>query len=150
MQGSGESAGARIEGAGKPRVAIVEDFALIQESIRKVLDGHCEVVAAVDDEAGALAAVAEWQPDIVTLDVSLPGMGGFALAEELSRRAPLTRVVFVTAHSQEGYAERAFEAGAKGYVIKGAMQTELPAAVRSVMSGGRFVSPLLRGFEPPT
>jgi two-component system response regulator DesR len=132
------------EPAKRPRVMIVEDFVLIQESIRVVLEGECDVLATAEDGETALAAVAELRPDIVTLDVSLPGFSGFALAEKFSETAPATKVVFITAHTDRTYIERAFEVGAKGYVLKGAIQTELTAAIRQVSAGGRYLSPLLR------
>jgi two-component system response regulator DesR len=132
------------EPANRPRVIIVEDFVLIQESIRLVLERECDVVAAAEDGETALAAVAELKPDIVTLDVSLPGFSGFALAQKFGETVPATKVVFISAHTDRTYIERAFEVGAKGYVLKGAIQTELTAAIRQVIAGGRYLSPLLR------
>lgn len=128
----------------RPGVLIVEDYVLIQETIRLVLQRDCDVVATAEDAESALAAATELRPDFVTLDVSLPGFSGFALAEKLIQTLSATRVVFVTAHSDRMYVERAFEVGAKGYVLKGSMQTELPAAIREVTAGGRYLSPLLR------
>lgn len=65
----------------QPRVVIAEDFVLIQENIRRALPPECEVIAAVEDGAAALDAVADQKPDILLLDVPLPDMSGFAVAE---------------------------------------------------------------------
>jgi two-component system, NarL family, response regulator NreC len=131
-------------GAHRSRVLIVEDFVLIQESIRLALERECEIVGTAEDAETAIAAAAEMRPNVVTLDISLPGMGGFAAAESLTRTAPGVFVVFVTAYTDPAYVERAFAIGAKGYVLKGALQAELPAAVRAVVAGGRYLSPRLR------
>jgi two-component system response regulator DesR len=123
-------------------VVIAEDYVLIQEHMRQVLLPECDVVAAVEDGDAALAAVAAHAPDILVLDVSLPGLNGFAVAEKLQRSQPDVKVIFVTAHSDRDYVERAFEIGVKGYVLKRAMGAELPAAIRQVFAGSRYRSPL--------
>src|SRR5690348_14621278 len=115
---------------GRPRIVIAEDFVLIQESIRLLLAPDCDVVATAEDGPGALAAVAEHNPDILLVDVSLPGANGFAISEELKQRRSPVKVIFVTAHNSPPYVDRAFELGAKAYVIKGRMRSELPAAIR--------------------
>jgi DNA-binding NarL/FixJ family response regulator len=128
----------------RPRVLIVEDFVLIQESIRAVLQRDCDVVAGVEDGKSALAAAAAHHPDIVTLDVSLPDGSGFAVAEQLTHDDAAVKVIFLTAYPDRAYAERAFEIGAKAYLLKTSIQTELPAAIREVMNGGQYRSPLIR------
>jgi DNA-binding NarL/FixJ family response regulator len=131
------------EGMTRPRVVIAEDFVLIQENIRTVIQPLCEVVAAVEDGEAALEAVARHAPDILLLDVSLPGMNGFAVAEKLNSVNSAVNVIFVSAYGDRGYAKRAFEIGAKGYILKGTMLTELPAAIREVARGGAYQSPLV-------
>jgi len=121
---------------------IAEDFVLIQEHMRQVLLPDCDVVAAVEDGDAAMEAVAAYAPDILVMDISLPGSNGFAVAEKLNRDQPNVAVIFVTAHSDRGYADRAFEIGVKGYVLKRALRTELPVAIRQVIAGLRYRSPL--------
>ena len=127
----------------QPRVVIAEDFVLIQENIRRALPPECEVIAAVEDGAAALDAVGAQHPDILLLDVSLPDMSGFAVAEKLLRANSPVKVIFVTAYADRSYVERAFDIGAKGYILKGNMWTELPAAIGEVLAGGFYRSPLL-------
>lgn len=122
---------------------IAEDFVLIQENIRKTLQQHCHILVTVEDGASALAAVKEHAPDILLLDVSLPDVSGFAVLEQLARTNAPVRVILLTAHADRTYVERAFELGAKGYVLKGRMWTDLPAALREVSMGGVYKSPLL-------
>ena len=132
------------DGWRRPRVVIAEDFVLIQENIRKAIESDCDIVAAVEDGEAALEAVATKGVDILLLDVSLPGLSGFAVAEKLNGMKATVKVIFVTAHSDRVYVERAFEIGAAGYVVKGKIWTDLPAAIREVASGGSYRSPMLK------
>jgi DNA-binding NarL/FixJ family response regulator len=130
-------------GAVLPRVVIAEDFVLIQENIRTVIQPHCEIVATVEDGLAALNAVSTLAPDILLLDVSLPGMSGFAVAEKLISAKSRVSVIFVSAYGDRDYVDRAFEIGAKGYILKGTMWSELPAAIREISKGGHYRSPLI-------
>lgn len=127
----------------RPRIVIAEDFVIIQEGMRLLLEKDCDIVAAVEDSDAALAAVAAHKPDILLIDISLPGGGGFAIAEKLTGLQSPAKIVFVTAHNNRHYADRAFELGAKGYVLKGTMRSELLEAIRTVMSGGVYRSTLI-------
>ena len=127
----------------RPRVIIAEDFVLIQENIRKALQERCAVIATVEDGASALMAVSTHVPDILLLDVSLPDMSGFTVLEQLVKSGSSVCVILLTAYAEREYVERAFELGAKGYVLKGKMWTDLPAAIRQVTSGATYKSPLL-------
>jgi DNA-binding NarL/FixJ family response regulator len=127
----------------RPRIVIAEDYVLIQENIRRSLPPECEVIAAVEDGTAALDVIAAQHPDILLLDVSLPDMSGFAVAEKLFRANTPVKVIFVTAYADRSYVERAFEIGVKGYLLKGKMWTELPAAIEAVLAGGVYRSPLL-------
>ena len=127
----------------RPRVVIAEDYVLIQENIRRALPPECEIIAAVEEGAAALEVVAAQAPDILLLDVSLPDISGFAVAEKLLLANSTVKVVFLTAYADRSYAERAFEMGAKGYLLKGKMWTELPAAIREVLAGGVYQSSVI-------
>ena|SRR5579863_892398 len=127
----------------RARVLIAEDFVLIQEMIRDLLEPECEVVAMVEDGHAALESAAVMAPDIVLLDASLPGIGGFEVAERLSRTYPDLRIIFLTAHAEPAYVRRAFELGAKGYVLKGSLRVELLSAIRAVLAGGLYRSAML-------
>jgi DNA-binding NarL/FixJ family response regulator len=128
----------------RPRLVIAEDAVLIQENIRRVVQPECDVVAAVEDGEAVIQAVETHAPDILLLDVSLPGMNGFAVAEQLRLAKSQVNVIFLTAHRDREYANRAFEIGAKGYILKGSMWTELPHAIHVVVGGGCYRSPLVR------
>lgn len=131
--------------ARRPRIVIAEDYVLIQESLRLFLVKDCEIVATVETSEAALDAVAKHNPEILLLDVSLPGGGGFQVAEELARAGSPVKIIFVTNYKDDEYVARAFEIGAKGYVLKGAVDTELLAAIREVAAGRLYRSIRLQG-----
>lgn len=144
LQGRRQERSAEAKSTPAPRVIIADDSVLIQENIRKALRKHCAVIATVEDGASALDAVKTHSPDVLLLDVSLPDMSGFTVLERLAKSNSSVRVVLLTAYAEREYVERAFELGAKGYVLKGNMWTDLPAAIREVTTGGAYKSPLLR------
>lgn len=130
-------------GTHQPRVVIVEDFALIQENIRRVVQPQCEVLALADNGQEAITAVETHSPDILLLDVSLPDMSGFAVAERIADTNKEVKIIFLTAHSERAYVDRAFSIGAQGYVLKGMIWSELPNAIRAVSAGEQYRPPLL-------
>ena len=127
----------------RPRVYIAEDFVLIQEMIRNTIEPECDVAAMFEDGRDALDAVLADPPDILLIDASLPTMSGFAVAERALRSHPELKIVFVTAHSDPNYVHRAFELGAKAYLLKGSLRIELLPAIRAVYSGGVYKSSLV-------
>ncbi len=126
------------------RVVIADDYILIQEMIRSLLEKEHDVVATAEDGVGALHAVAAHLPDVLLLDASLPALKGFAVAERIAVDYPQVKVVFVTAHGEPSYVERAFEIGARGYLLKSSLRLELLPCMRTVEAGNLFRSALLR------
>jgi DNA-binding NarL/FixJ family response regulator len=127
----------------RPSVVIAEDFVLLQEEIRRVLEPEFDVVAAVEDGRAALETIAAQVPDVLLVDVSLPGLGGFMLAEKVRKSNPDVKIIFVTAHADPQYIARAFELGARGWVLKGSISAELRTAIRTALEGGLYRSRLL-------
>ena len=126
-----------------PRAVLAEDHILIQEALRLELRREVEVIAAVQDGAAALEAIGQYQPDVLVLDLSLPKVNGMTVAQRARKSWPDLKILFVTAQSDRFYVEEAFRSGANGYVLKGAMATELRQAVREVLAGRCYRSALL-------
>ncbi len=125
------------------QLLIVDDDRSIREMLRMLVqDMDCYVVGEADNGRSGIDEAERLQPQVMLLDVSMPFMGGFDAARTLKRRLPELRIIFVSQHSERIYAEEAFRCGAKGYVLKRAAATELPNAIRAVMSGQVFRSPL--------
>src|ERR1700761_6605489 len=125
----------------RPRIIIAEDFVLIQEAIRGLVEVECDVVAAVEDGREAINAVATHRPDILLIDVSLPRANGFTVTEKVLGQSLDVKILFVSAHGEKSYVKRAFELGAKGYLLKSSIRAELLPAIREVMDGGLYRSP---------
>lgn len=132
-----QAAGRRV------RVIIAEDFILVQEAIRLLLEPQCDVVAVADDGEAAIELAAKYKPDILLVDVSLPLATGFRVAEKVRSLDPDIKVIFVTAHADRNYVERAFELGACGYVMKSSVRVELPLAIAEAMRGSMYRSPIV-------
>ena len=122
-------------------VLIADDHRLFREALRVVLERECNVVgeAATGEEAVALAA--RTRPDIVLLDLGMPGVGGLNAAHRLAKEAPSSRVVILSQHDDEEYViEAMVEAGAAGYLVKTDAAAELLSALRAVAAGRSYLS----------
>jgi DNA-binding NarL/FixJ family response regulator len=126
-----------------PRVIIAEDDESMQYTIRRLVVPHCEVLAAVTNGRELLEAIDRECPDLILIDISMPVIGGIAVARRLRNSNCDTKTIFVTAHREPEYIEEAFRVGARGYVLKDALTAELPAAITHVLGGGIYKSPRL-------
>jgi DNA-binding NarL/FixJ family response regulator len=124
------------------RVVIADDHTLVRQSVLKAVRSEegVEVVGEAGDGPGTLAAVAEHDPDLLVVDIAMPGMDGLAVAEQLRRERPSLRVVFLSMHDDDGSLQRAVALGAAGFVSKSASIEELQEAVRAVRDGGSYLS----------
>jgi DNA-binding NarL/FixJ family response regulator len=125
------------------RVYIVEDHAMLRAALRSLI-GRVEWIAVVGDNGDARSAIArigELQPDVVLLDISMPGMSGLDAIEPLRKAAPRTRVLMLTHHEGETFVEQALRHGADGYLSKDSDPDELTLAIRSVHAGRTYLSP---------
>ncbi len=127
----------------RARLVIAEDHPDTQEALRQRLADDYEIVALVGDGQAALAAAAALHPDLVLLDISMPVLGGMPTARRMSRRMPEIKLIFVTAHADPLYLAEAFRSGARGYVVKQALDSELIPAVTTVLAGGTYRSPTI-------
>jgi len=125
------------------RVVIVDDHALLREGTRWILQQEpcIEVVGEASRGDDAVEIVTELQPDVVLLDLRLPGLPGIDAARQIAKLAPRTRVLIVTAYDEEDYVLEALQAGAAGYLLKTAPSHELVDAVRAVASGATVLQP---------
>jgi DNA-binding NarL/FixJ family response regulator len=125
------------------RVLIADDELLVRAGLRTILeaDGDIAVVAEARDGAEAVAAVRRCRPDVVLMDVRMPGTDGLAAAEALHRDADPVSVVMLTTFDADEYVHRALRAGAVGFLLKDASPAELAAAVRTVFEGNAMLAP---------
>jgi len=127
------------------KILIVDDHEVLRDGVKRVFDK--QPGTAVFGEAGtiqaALKLVREQDWDIVVLDISLGDRSGLEVLKELKQIRPRLPVLVLSMHSEENFARRAFKAGAAGYITKNSAREELVKAVNKVISGGRYVSPVL-------
>ena len=124
------------------RVLIADDHGIVRSGLRMLLDrqSDIEVVGEAEDGVGALSLAQHERPDVAVLDVSMPRMTGLQAAAEVRSHCPDTRVLLLSMHDDERYFFEGLEAGAAGYVLKRAADTDLIDAVRTVADGRTFVS----------
>jgi len=133
--------------AQKTRIFLADDHETVREGLKLLLNAQSdmEVVGEASDGAAALRSVGQLKPDIIVLDISMPGMNGLKAAEALTQSAPAVKVLTLTRHSDDGYLHQLLRAGAAGYVLKQSRPTELLHAIRSVAAGGRYLDPSVAG-----
>ncbi|MBP8035960.1 MAG: response regulator transcription factor [Negativicutes bacterium] len=121
----------------KLRIALADDHHLIRSGLKLLLDSNetLSIVGEASDGASALLLVEQLQPDILLLDLAMPGMDGLECLRELQRRNLPTRVIVLTMFEDENYVLAAMSAGAQGYVQKSAIDTELFQAIENVAAG---------------
>ena len=127
----------------KPRVLLADDHSLLLEGLKRILEGHCDVVGMVEDGRALLDAAARLKPTLVLLDISMPLLNGIDATRQLKSLLPEIKVIIVTMHANVDYLSEAFKAGAEGYLLKRSAGTELTQAIDSVLRGHYYVSSVL-------
>ena len=142
----GPAPGGPGPGRAKPRVFIVDDHALFRAGVRAELGDQVEVVGEADDVRPAIAQITACLPDVVLLDVHLPGGGGHFVVTSVKAAHPQVRFLALSASDAPEDVIAAIRAGARGYVTKTISSAELIDAVRRVAAGDAVFSPMLAGF----
>jgi DNA-binding NarL/FixJ family response regulator len=124
----------------KPRLLLADDHELLLDGLRRLLESDFDLVGTVADGREAVALFEQLRPDVLLLDIGMPGLNGIEATRQVKRSFPDARVIFVTMQTDRVYVEEAFRAGACGYVVKQAAAGELIEAIRTVLRGRRFVS----------
>ncbi|WP_345284796.1 response regulator transcription factor [Streptomyces gulbargensis] len=126
---------------------VADDEALVRAGIRAVLarDPHTEVVAEAGDGHEALALAHRHRPDVVLLDIQMPGLDGLSAVARFRRELPAVGVIMLTTFGQDAYITRALEEGADGFLLKADDPRELLSGVRAVGAGGAYLSPRVAG-----
>jgi two-component system response regulator NreC len=125
----------------KIRLLVVDDHPVVRAGLRTLLSAQddIEVVGEAADGCAAIERAVELQPDVVVMDITMKGMGGLEATTKITERLPQTKVLVLTMHENEEYLRQMLEAGATGYILKQAVDTELVVAVRAVQRGEVFL-----------
>lgn len=125
------------------RIFLVEDHGVVREGIKRLLERRpdMEVVGESEDSEQALKRIREVQPDVVMMDISMPGISGIELTRQVRQVCPATKIIALTVHEDEGYIGEILRQGAVGYLLKRIPTEELALAVRTVADGGTYIDP---------
>ena len=132
--------------AGRPRVVIVDDHGLFRSGVRSELGSQVDVIGEADDVAPAIEQIARSEPDVVLLDVHLPGGGGQLVITAIRAAHPQVRFLALSASDAPEDVIAVIRAGARGYVTKTISGPDLVDAIRRVAAGDSVFSPMLAGF----
>ncbi len=124
------------------KVLLADDHGIVRAGLRRIIEesGDVIVVAEASDGREAIARTREASPDVVLVDISMPGLDGLEVINQLQGLYPKLPILVLTMHEEEQYVIRVFGAGAMGYITKRSAPEQLVAAIRKVYSGGRYLS----------
>src|SRR5688572_16335042 len=126
----------------RPRVLLADDHIAFLEGVSRLLAAAFDVVALAGNGRQALDMALRLRPDVVVLDVAMPGLDGFQTLEQLRRDNPETRVVLLTMHRDDEFVSAAIDGGAHGYVLKSRIHLDLIGAIDHALAGRVFVPSL--------
>ena len=123
-------------------VALADDHNIVRQGLRKLLEAEqgIEVVGEASDGFEAAQMVENVHPDILVVDVMMPGMNGLEVTRQVKRRSPKTRVIVLSMHADNGYVLEALRSGAKGYILKESVVGDLIQAIHQAIAGRRYLS----------
>ena len=127
----------------RARILLADDHSLVAAGLCKLLETEFDLVGAVGDGRALVAAAKKERPDVILLDISMPLLNGVEAARQLQVALPGAKLIFVTVHSDSPYVVEAFRAGASGYLLKRSAAAELVTAIREVLLGNLYVTPLI-------
>lgn len=127
----------------RPRILIADDHVLLLDAFERLLGGAYEIVGKAADGRELVRLALALRPDAVVADVSMPELNGLEAARQILASLPRTRIVLLTVHEDEVLAADAFRAGVAGFAVKRAAAGELQQALREVLAGRRFLTPLV-------
>jgi DNA-binding NarL/FixJ family response regulator len=127
----------------KIRVFLAEDHTLVRQGFRRILedDPRLTVVGEASTGLAAIEQCKKLKPDVVVMDLSMPELGGLESTAEILKANPETKVLILSMYSNDAYVRKAFEVGAKGYILKNAIEMDLTRAISALVEGGAYMSP---------
>ena len=128
---------------GATRVLLADDHTLLLGAFEKLLSSECEVVGTVTDGRALVVSAQRLKPDVIVLDIGMPLLNGLEAGRQIKQQLPATKLIFLTMNEDSDLAAEAFRAGASGYLLKRSATAELLTAIREVIAGRSYVTPLV-------
>jgi len=126
----------------RPRVLLADDHQLLLEAFRKLLEPACEVVGSVADGRALLEAAQKLRPDVIVLDIAMPLLNGLDAGAQIKQMLPNVKLIYLTVSEDPDLVAEAFRMGASGFLLKRSAASELFQAIRDVLNGKPYVTPL--------
>src|SRR6266567_5383301 len=128
-------------------VLLVDDHQLVRKGFRRILedDPDIQVIGEAGTGVDAIHMAEKYAPRVVVMDMAMPGLDGVQATVEILKKAPATAILILSMYAEDNYIRNAFEAGAKGYLLKNAIEVDLTQAVKTVATGRRYASGLMPG-----
>ena len=127
----------------RPRIILADDHTLVLDALKNLIEAEFDVVGTFSDGISLVEGAAELKPNVIVLDVGMPKMNGLNAGERLKQTMPLVKLVYLTMNQDPDIAGEAFRLGASAYVLKNSAAKELLQAIREVVRGGYYVTPLM-------
>jgi len=127
----------------RPRVLLADDHAIVVEGLATLLKDEFELVGTVNDGSELVSSARRLQPDVIVADIAMPVLGGLEALRRLKTIKTDAKIIFLTMHADAELATEAFRAGASGYVLKNSAGEELITAIREVVKGQTYLTPLM-------
>jgi DNA-binding NarL/FixJ family response regulator len=127
----------------RTRIILADDHQMLLDAIKNLLQPEFEVVATFSDGQALLTGAAELNPDLIVLDIGMPQLNGLSAGQRLKQLLPKVKLIFLTMNLDPDLAAEAFRLGASGYVVKNSAATELIHAIREVLHGRAYITPLM-------
>lgn len=131
--------------SGKTRIVLADEDPIVLNGLRNLIttEGDLDLIGEATNGAVALAIIRERQPDVAIVDIFMPGLNGIVLTHRLASELPSVRVLVLTLHEDRGFVRQAFDAGARGYVLKRSASQYLVQAIRAVAGGNLHIDPAI-------
>ena len=127
----------------RPRILLADDHTLVLEAFEKLLERDYEVVGTVKDGHALLSAAPKLKPDVIVLDISMPLLNGLDAGQQLKKKMPEVKLIFLTVNEDSDLAAEAFRVGASGYLLKKSAASELRKAIQEALRGRCYATPLV-------
>ena len=127
----------------RTKILLADDHKMFAQGLRALLEDEFELVGTVENGQDLVAAANEFKPDVIVADISMPVMNGLDAVRQLKENGVTAKVIFLTMHADDRLLAEAFRCGGSGYVLKQSAGEELTLAIRQVLAGHKYVTPLL-------
>jgi DNA-binding NarL/FixJ family response regulator len=132
----------------RPRILLADDHTMFAQGLQSLLEDEFELVGTVADGQALVETAHQHDPDVIVVDISMPRLNGFDAVRQLKKEGISARIIFLTMHMDDSLIAEAFRCGASGYVLKHSAGEDLVSAIRQVLAGHEYVTPLVVTGQP--